>query len=134
MLPPPPRGVSNDYDAHILDNQSVQQEAFLGQKRKSKVTSFIKAPCSSLYHTFRAIANDEMFVRFRFNFDAQSEEKFPLQTLLLRMVVKQVYHPTVISWFERLEGCNKDYFPFFLLALCHTIKQKFSLISSNHIH
>ena len=82
----------------------------------------------------RAVANDEMFARFRFNFDTQTEDTFPLQTLLLRMVVKQVYHPTVIAWFERLEGCDKYHFPFSLLSLCHTIKQKFTLISSNHIH
>ena len=76
ILPPPPRGASTDHDAHILDNQCVQQEAFLGQKRKNNTTTFIKAPCTLLYHMCRVVANDEMFARFRFTFDAKTEEKF----------------------------------------------------------
>ena len=81
----------------------------------------------------QVVANDEMFARFRFNYDNKTEAKFPLQTLLLRMVVKQVYHPMVTAWFASLEGCSKHHFPFSLLSLCHTIKQKFAIISSNHI-
>ena len=78
MLPPPPRAAGTAYETIVEEHEIVQSKSFVGQKRPNLATSYLATSCDSLAKVLTAIANDDMFSRFRFYYDVGDDQTMPL--------------------------------------------------------